>query len=89
LQHLPSSPGFDGAADLARRGANVHVAWATIAGRFSARAIVYYVASLFLERKGAALRDPSRFMEFALNRKRQAVSGKLALLARCDLLRHL
>ena len=81
--------GFEGASQLARRGANIHAAWATIAGGFAAGAIIYYVASLFLEQKGAALRYPSRFMEYALDRKRRALSDRLALLARCDLLRHL
>jgi CRP-like cAMP-binding protein len=80
---------FEGATQLAQRGANVHVAWAVIAGGFAAGAVVYYVSALFLEQKGAALRYPSRFMEFALNRKRREASSKLALLARCDLLRHL
>ena len=81
--------GFEGAHDLTRHGANVHVAWASIAGGFALGAVVYYVASLFLEQKGAALRDPSRFIEYALNRKRQAASEHLALLSACDLLRHL
>src|SRR5262245_12118070 len=47
------------------------------------------MSPLFLEQKGAALRYPSRFMEYALDRKRRALSDRLALLARCDLLRHL
>src|SRR5262245_5534237 len=81
--------GFEGASQLVRQGANVHAAWGTIAGGFAAGAILYYVTSLFLEQKGAALRYPSRFMEYALNRKRRALSDRLALLARCDLLRHL
>jgi CRP-like cAMP-binding protein len=81
--------GFEGAHDLTRRGANVHVAWSSIAGGFALGAVVYYVASLFLEQKGAALRYPSRFIEYALNRKRQAASEHLALLSHCNLLRHL
>jgi CRP-like cAMP-binding protein len=81
--------GFEGAHDLTRHGANVHVAWASIAGGFALGAVVYYVASLFLEQKGAALRYPSRFIEYALNRKRQAAGERLALLSQCDLLRHL
>jgi CRP-like cAMP-binding protein len=80
---------FEGAGDLARHGVDIHVAWATVAGGFAVGATIYYVASLFLEEKGAALRYPSRFMEYALNRKRRAESGKLALLSRCELLRHL
>lgn len=81
--------GFEGAQELAKHGANVHLAWGLIAGGFAVGAIIYYVASLFLEEKGAALRYPSRFMEYALNRKRKAASEKLALLSQCNLLRHL
>jgi len=80
---------FEGARDLIRHGANVHVAWLSIAGGFAVGAIVYYVTSLFLDQKGAALRYPSRFLEYALDRKRQAAGDKLALLSKCSLLRHL
>jgi CRP-like cAMP-binding protein len=81
--------GFEGAAELERQGDNVHAAWALIAGGFAIGAVVYYVASLFLEEKGAALRYPSRFMEYALKRKRKEASANLGLLAQCGLLRHL
>jgi len=81
--------GFEGAEELARHGADVHAAWALIAGGFAIGAVTYYVASLFLEEKGAALRYPSRFMEYALKRKRKESSEKLALLSQCGLLRHL
>jgi CRP-like cAMP-binding protein len=81
--------GFQGARDLVGHGASVHGAWLLIAGGFAAGAVVYYVASLFLDQKGAALRYPSRFLEYALDRKRRAVSEKLALLSKCALLRHL
>jgi zinc transporter ZupT len=73
--------GFESAHDLTKHGANVHVAWAEIAGGFAVGAVVYYVASLFLEQKGAALRYPSRFMEYALNRKRQESGATLTLLS--------
>jgi cyclic nucleotide-binding protein len=52
--------GLEGAHDLTRHGANVHVAC-----------------------------YPSRFMEYALNRKREQSGATLALLSQCDLLRHL
>ena len=81
--------GFEGAYDLVRHGASVRGAWVAIAGGFAVGAVIYYVTSLFLEQKGAALRYPSRFLEYALDRKRQAVGEKLALLSKCDLLRHL
>ena len=81
--------GFEGAYDLVRHGASVRSAWVSIAGGFAVGAVIYYVTSLFLEQNGGALRYPSRFLEYALDRKRQAVGEKLALLSKCDLLRHL
>jgi CRP-like cAMP-binding protein len=81
--------GFEGARDLTRHGDNVHAAWAWIAGGFASGAVIYYVTSLFLEEKGAALRYPSRFLEYALHRKRQAVGDRLAMLSQIDLLRQL
>lgn len=81
--------GFEGAHALAEHGADVHLAWSLIAGGFALGAIAYYVAALFLESKGSALRYPSRFMEYALKRKRKAVSAKLGLLSQCSLLRDL
>jgi CRP-like cAMP-binding protein len=80
---------FGGARELARHGADVTLAWTSIAGGFGAGAVIYYVASLFLEQKGSALRYPSRFLEYALDRKRQEVSGRLQVLAKSELLRQL
>ena len=48
--------GFEGASDLQKHGANVHAAWAIVAGGFFLGATFYYGASLFLEQKGAAIR---------------------------------
>ena len=42
---------FEGAHDLTQHGANVHAAWALIAGGFFLGAVIYFVASLFLEQK--------------------------------------
>jgi CRP-like cAMP-binding protein len=81
--------GFEGAHDLTRHGKTVHEAWVSIAGGFAAGAAIYYLASLFLEQKGAAIRYPSRFLEYALNRKRKEASARIALLSQCELLRHL
>ena len=67
----------------------MHGAWLSIAGGFAVGAVTYYVASLFLEQRGAALRYPSRFLEYALDRKRRAVSEEVTLLSKCALLRHL
>jgi CRP-like cAMP-binding protein len=81
--------GFEGTYELVKQGADVGSAWVSIAGGFAAGAVLYYVASLFLDQKGAALRYPSRFLEYALDRKRRAVGEKLALLSKCGVLRHL
>ena len=81
--------GFEDALDLIRRGASAHLAWLLIAGGFITGATIYYIASILLEQKGAALRYPSRFLEFALERKRNAASENLELLSKCELLRHL
>lgn len=81
--------GFEDAIDLIRRGMSVHLAWLSIAGGFITGATIYYVASILLEQKGAALRYPSRFLEFALERKRNSARENLELLSKCELLRHL
>jgi CRP-like cAMP-binding protein len=81
--------GFEGAHELVRHGAGVRRAWVLIAGGFAAGAIIYYVTSLFLDQKGAALRYPSRFLKYALDRKRHAVGDRLELLSKCEMLRHL
>lgn len=80
---------FESARALESHGAGFHLAWGMIAGGFAVGVIIYFVASLFLEEKGAALRYPSRFLEYAMNRKRRAAGETLKLLAQCDLLRHL
>ena len=81
--------GFEGANDLMRHGSSVHAAWFNIAGGFAIGAVVYYVATIFLEQNGAALRYPSRFQEYARDQKRRATERNLALLAKSPLLRHL
>jgi CRP-like cAMP-binding protein len=80
---------FEGANQLTHQGAKLHAAWFSIAGGFAAGAAVYYVTSLFLDEKGAALRYPSRFLEYARNKKRQEVGRHLSHLSKCALLRNL
>ena len=56
---------------------------------FAAGAIIYYSASLFLEKKGAAVRYVTQFREYALARKQADANERIKLLAACDLMRHL
>ena len=76
---------FEGARELHQRGFAVWLAWAFISGGFGTGAIIYYAASRFLDRHGAAVRSPARFREYVLERQQQHVG----LLSKCELLRHL
>jgi CRP-like cAMP-binding protein len=80
---------YEGALELRAEGLQPTAAWALIGGGFALGAIVYYVASLYLDRKGAAVRLPNRFREYALERRQEEKKALIALLAKCDLLRHL
>jgi CRP-like cAMP-binding protein len=51
--------------------------------------VIYYSASKYLEKKGAAVRFPTRFREYALARKQEESRALIELLSKCDLLRHL
>jgi CRP-like cAMP-binding protein len=76
---------FQGAREMHAKGHTTSFAWALISGGFAAGAIIYYSVSRFLDRRGAAVRSPTRFREYALKREQKRV----ALLAKSDLLRHL
>jgi len=80
---------FEGAQDLHHHGFAAGAAWGFIGGGFALGATLYYAATLYLERKGAAVRYQSRFNEYALERKQEETRGLIELLAKCDLLRHL
>jgi hypothetical protein len=62
-------------------------------GRLSAEALqlgrYLLFASRYLEKKGAAVRFPTRFREYALERKQEETRTLIKLLSRCHLLRHL
>ncbi len=64
-------------------------AWASVGSGFALGAVVYYSATLFLEKKGGAVRLPTRFHEYAVGRKQQHGKELLGLLSKCDLLRNL
>ena len=80
---------YKGAEALHSRGLSENATWFFLGGGFAVGALTYYVASLFLEKKGAAIRYPTRFREYARERKRQNAEETIELLAGCNLLRHL
>jgi zinc transporter ZupT len=80
---------YEGAVHLRHIGFSRGLSWAFIGGGFAAGAVTYYLASRYLEKKGAAVRFPTRFREYALERKQEETRTLIKLLSRCDLLRHL
>jgi CRP-like cAMP-binding protein len=80
---------YEGAQELHHQGFTTRLAWAFVGGGFAIGAIFYYCASLFLEKNGGAVRYQTRFREYARDRKRHDTKETIALLSRCDLLRHL
>jgi zinc transporter ZupT len=80
---------YEGAQSLHHQGYHARAAWAFVSAGFAAGAIIYYSASLFLEKKGAAVRYVTQFREYALARKQADASEQIKLLAKCDLMRHL
>jgi CRP-like cAMP-binding protein len=80
---------FEGAQELHRQGFGPNAAWAFIGLGFALGSIIYYWTSLFLDQKGAAIRYPTRFREYALGRKQKDARDTIKMLSRCDLLRHL
>jgi CRP-like cAMP-binding protein len=80
---------YGSARQLSHRGFTTPNAWMFVGGGFALGAVIYYWATLILEKRGAAVRLPTRFEEYAVDRKRQDAQELIALLAKCDLLRHL
>jgi len=80
---------FEGAQELHHQGFGAGAAWFFVGGGFAVGAAIYYSASIFLEKRGAAIRYPTRFREYALERKQQETKELIQLLSRVDLLRHL
>jgi hypothetical protein len=80
---------YEGAQSLHHQGFNNRAAWAFVSAGFAVGAIIYYSASLFLEKKGAAVRYVTQFREYALARKQEDADERIKLLAKCDLMRHL
>ena len=80
---------FKGAMDLHHHGYKSFAAWEFVASGFALGAVIYYITSLYLERKGAAIKRPMRFKEYALALKHEKTKELVGLLSQCDLLRHL
>lgn len=81
--------GFQGALDLRHEGFSSQGAWAVVGGGFATGASLYLAFTHWLERRGAALKSPTRFREYAIRRKRKENQALIAMLSRCELLRHL
>jgi zinc transporter ZupT len=76
---------FEGARELHNRGFVTVLAWAFVSAGFASGAVIYYLASRFLDRRGAAVRSPTRLREYVLEQQQ----AHIKLLSKCDLLRHL
>jgi len=80
---------FEGAVELHQQGFNANASMGFIGSGFALGAVIYYFTSLFLDQKGAAIRYPTRFREYALGQKQKDAKETIQLLSKCDLLRHL
>jgi hypothetical protein len=80
---------FEGTQELHQQGFAANAAWAFIGSGFAFGSVIYYFTSLFLDQKGAAIRNPTRFREYALGLKQKDAKETIELLSKCDLLRHL
>jgi CRP-like cAMP-binding protein len=80
---------YEGALSLHHQGYDARAAWAFVSSGFAVGAVLYYSTSLFLEKRGAAVRYGTQFREYALTRKQQDIAARIRLLATSDLMRHL
>src|ERR1700692_938355 len=80
---------FQSVQELHHRGFGLSAGWAFAGGGFALGAVIYYWISRYLEAKGAAIRSPARFREYARDQKRHDAQELIGLLSRCGLLRHL
>ena len=72
---------YESAQSLHNRGFDARAAWGFVSAGFALGAITYYSASLFLEKKGAAVRYVTQFREYALSRKHASASKPIKLLS--------
>lgn len=75
---------FEGAQELHQQGFDVNAAWAFVGSGFALGSVIYYFTSLFLDQKGAAIRYPTRFREYALGRKQRNAKKTIQLLSNND-----
>src|ERR1700727_1296629 len=80
---------YEGALSLHQQGFDTRSAWVFVSTGFAAGAVMYYSASLALEKKGAAVRYVTQFREYAHARKQADARERIKLLAKSDLMRHL
>jgi zinc transporter ZupT len=80
---------YEGALSLHQQGFDVRSAWVFVSTGFAVGAVIYYSASLALEKKGAAVRYVTQFREYAHARKQADARERIKLLAKSDLMRHL
>src|SRR5580704_1702831 len=80
---------YEGALSLHQQGFDARSAWVFVSTGFAVGAVIYYSASLALEKKGAAVRYVTQFREYALARKQADARERIKLLAKSDLMRHL
>src|ERR1700729_355826 len=80
---------YEGAQSLHQQGFNVRAAWIFVSAGFAVGAVIYYSASLALEKKGAAVRYVTQFREYAHARKQAEARERIKLLVKSDLMRHL
>ncbi len=80
---------FEGAVALQRHGYSLHASWIYMAGGFLLGATLYYVASIFLDSHGAALRFPTKLLEYTKLTSPKPMDEKIGMLAKCSLLKHL
>ena len=73
------------ALELHAKGFSAFLAWAFVGGGFATGATIYYTATRYLDRRGAAVRSATRMQEYALARKQEDIE----LLSKVALLRHL
>ena len=72
---------YESAQSLHHQGFNARAAWAFVSTGFAVGAVIYYAASLFLEKKGAAVRYVTQFREYALARKQPSGTGTVGAIS--------